>query len=136
MAVNPFEFVNAINSTKENLFKTKGYTKKDYSAFLVNKAFSYYHDTIMIANEANRWLNDCPAETHYLFYLDIVDKGKRFTKWGKEIKDPNVAVIMKHYNYSNEKAREVVKLFSDEEIDKIRKMYYTGGSTENDSDLI
>ena len=34
--VSPFDFVNAINKSKENLFETRNYTESDYNKFIVN----------------------------------------------------------------------------------------------------
>lgn len=128
--VSPFEFVNSINNSKENLFVTKGYTDSDYNKFIVNRNFSYFQDTVHIANVANQWLNSAPAKSHFEFYLHLVDRRKRFSKWARPQVSDDLKMIMKFYNYSNEKAAEVLPLFSTEELEAMRKMYNSIGGKD------
>ena len=44
--MKPFDFINAITTTKEDLFKDP-IANKDYNAFLVNRGLSYFQDTIL-----------------------------------------------------------------------------------------
>jgi len=50
--MSPFDFLNAINLTKENLI-VDDETEKQYNAFMVNRGLSYFQDTALIANEMN-----------------------------------------------------------------------------------
>ena len=125
MAVSPFEFVNAINGNKENLFETKGYADSDYNPFIVNRQFSYFPDTIFIANEANR-LNNTPSRSLFDFYRFMVDPRKRYAKWGKPVKHENIEILMKTYDISLNKALDIVELFSKEELKKLSEICYGG----------
>ena len=127
MAVNPFEFVTAINTSKENLFETKGYTDSDYSSFLVNRALSYYTDTIFFANEANRILNNVPPRSQFDFYRFAITPRKRYSKWAKPPSNETVKLIMTYYNISLEKALSVMDLLSKDDIEKIKTCQETGG---------
>ena len=46
MAKNPFAFVNALSHEKRNIVKEGEAEWRDYSAFLINRAFSYHADTV------------------------------------------------------------------------------------------
>ena len=96
--VSPFDFVNAINKSKENLFETRNYTESDYNKFIVNRAMSQYSDTIFIANEANKILNNIPNKSHFNFYRSIVPSKKRYSKWGKSDISKKVETIMQFYD--------------------------------------
>ena len=50
--MNPFDYLNAINSTKKNIMVDE-VTEKAYSPFLINRGLSYFSDTILFANEMN-----------------------------------------------------------------------------------
>ena len=127
---SPFEFVNAINGSKEDLFTTNGYGEKDYVRFIINRAFSYFPDTVMIANCANEYLNEVPARAHFNFYRAVVPQGRRFSKWAKGEATDTVALIMKHYNYSQQKAEEAERVLSREAIEELKRFYNTGGRSK------
>lgn len=64
---------------------------------------------------------------HYEFLLYAISKGRRFAKWGKPENDDNIKLIMEVYTYSYDKAREVLDLFSDADIERLRSLKDTGG---------
>lgn len=129
--MNPFDFVKSINETKVNLLNEEGVLEKDYNPFLVNKAFSYYQDTIFLANEMNRFLNVLPNRLQYEFYLYVIPKRKRYSKWFKKENEINTQelldLIQKEYGYSRRKAEEVFSLFSEQEYNNLKQKYYEGG---------
>jgi hypothetical protein len=49
---SPFDFLKAINETKENLI-VDDETEKQYSPYMINRGLSYFNDTVLIANEMN-----------------------------------------------------------------------------------
>ena len=51
--MNPFDFLKAINVSKKNLI-VDDITEAEYKPFLVNRALSYFPDTILYANEMNK----------------------------------------------------------------------------------
>jgi hypothetical protein len=75
--MSPFDFINAINFTKENLFNDPQ-AKKDYAAFIVNRGLSYFPDTVMYANEMNRFPST-PEEWQFSYFLNSIAKKKRFS---------------------------------------------------------
>jgi NACalpha-BTF3-like transcription factor len=124
---SPFDFLNAINVTKENLMAEDEFTVKDYSPFMVNRGLSYFPDTILYANEMNRNA-DLDNDIQFSFLLNSVTKRKRFSKWFK--KDPDtddVKLVMEYYGYSNEKALQALQLLSPESLEMIKEKLYKGG---------
>jgi len=61
------------------------------------------------------------------FFINIVKKKKRFSKWVKPGELENLELIKEYYGYSNEKAKSVLSLFDDEQIDELKKRIYKGG---------
>lgn len=126
--MNPFDMVNAINFTKENLFEDPQ-AEKDYSPFLTNRALSYFPDTVFYANEMNR-LSHAPKQWQFEFLLHAVPKRKRFSKWSKKSQlSDDVIAVSKYYKYSMEKAVEAMSLLSDEQITKIKQQMEQGGKS-------
>jgi hypothetical protein len=52
--MTPFDFINAINFTKKDLFSEDPMAKKDYAPFIINRGLGYFPDTVLYANEMNR----------------------------------------------------------------------------------
>ena len=100
---------------------------KAYNGFMVNRGLSYFPDTIMYANEMNRYYN-APVEWQYRFYLHGVKTKKRFSKWAKKdsISD-DVKLISTVYGYSESKALTALSLLTEEQLKEIKALYDTGG---------
>lgn len=125
--MSPFDFLNAINMTKVDLFADEGVRKKDYAAFMVNRGLSYFHDTVLLANEMNRF-PELDEDIQFSFFLNSVTKRKRFSKWHK--KDPDtddVKLVMEYYGYSSEKALEALTLLRPQDLEMIRTKMNKGG---------
>lgn len=123
--MNPFDFVNAICDTKQNLI-IDDISEKLYNPFMVNRSLSYHYDTVLLANEMNqRHFLDKKLQNDFL--INIVRRKKRFAKWIKPISSDDVEVVKFYYGYSNEKARQVMPLLSDDQMGQLRKRMYRGG---------
>jgi len=124
--MSPFDYVNAILQNKKQLIVDE-LTEKDYIPFLVNRSLSYHSDCIMYANEMNR--------RHYLdkklqndFLLNTIRSRKRpFAKWVKSEKSEDIACVKLAYGLSDSKAREALRLLSDEQIQLLKEKTDTGG---------
>ena len=124
--MKPFDFINAITTTKEDLFKDP-IANKDYNAFLVNRGLSYFQDTILWANLMNM-NHHMPNDMQFQFYINIITKKKRFNKWVKKEKDSNSFLLVKeYYGYSDEKTRQALDILSDDQIATIEQKLYKGG---------
>ena len=124
--MGPFEFTKTINDTKHNLMDEALGVEKDYIPFLVNRSLGYFMDTIMYANEMNRF-NSLDYKLQYDFLLNIIRPRKRYSKWLKKSKNDNVDLIKKFYGYSYTKAKDVVDILSEDQIEHIRSKLDTGG---------
>ena len=124
--MGPFEFTKTINDTKHNLMDEDPEVEKDYIPFLVNRSLGYFMDTIMYANEMNQ-KNSLDHKLQYDFLLNIIRPRKRFSKWLKKSKDDNIDLVKKFYGYSYTKAKDVVDILSEDQLEYIRSKLDTGG---------
>ena len=120
--MNPFEIINSISNTKKDILENE----KDYNAFMVNRGLSYFPDTVIYANEMNKF-HHLDSRLQYQFLINTIRKRNRFSKWNKSIESENINAIKKYYNYSNEKARDVLPLLSKENLNTIRGRINYGG---------
>jgi len=124
--MNPFEFVNAINYSKENLI-TDNITEKAYNSYMINRSLSYFPDTVLAANEMNV-NHQLDKKMQFDFLLNIVRKRKRFSKWEKKIDNNNMEIVKEYYGYSDQKALSVLPLLSDEQLKLLKTKIYKGGA--------
>lgn len=125
--MNFFDFLNAINDSKEDLIKKDPLNEKDYVPFMVNRGLSYFADTVMYANEMNTHAA-VPKKWQFDFYLHGVKKKKRFSKWAKkEASTSDVKLLMQEYDYSAKRAHEALSLLNDHQLVELRAKYDTGG---------
>ena len=123
--MNPFEYCNAINYTKKNIM-IDDIAEKAYSSYMINRQLSYFPDTVLAANEMNK-NHHLDNRLQFDFFINIVRKRKRFSKWFKPEHISDLDVVKKYYGYSNEKARQVLTLLSTENIDELKNKVAKGG---------
>lgn len=123
--MNPFDFVNAINYDKQDIM-VDDITEKQYVPFMVNRSLSYFQDTVLMANEMNLNVH-LDNRLQFDFFINIVRKRKRFSKWFKPETQSDVEVVKTYYGYSNEKARQVLSLLTKDQIEVLKKKVNKGG---------
>ena len=126
--MNPFEFVKAINYTKKDIM-VDDLTEGEYKPFLTNRALSYFPDTVLYANEMNQ-CGHLDSRLQFDFFINIIKKRKRFSPWLKANEVENLDVIKEYYGYSDEKAKSVLSLFNNKQIENLKKRIYKGGRTK------
>ena len=125
--MNPFEFLNAINYTKEKLLDSEDEMwEKKYAPFIVNKCLAPFPDTIMLVNEINQ-RHHLDKKLQFDFLLNSIRTRKRFAPWLKEEKIDNLECVKEYYGYSNEKARQVLTILSTEQINELKNKVAKGG---------
>ena len=124
---NPFSYLNAINKNVWYHFKDTVIDNKDYPAFMVNRGLSYFPDTVLYANEMNMNAH-VDGQLQFAFYINIIRKRKRFSKWNKASESDDIKSIKEYYGYSNEKARDVLPLLTNDELKTIKERIYHGGT--------
>ncbi len=125
--LSPFDYLNSINSTKQDLM-VDDITEKAYNPFMVNRGLSYFSDTVLLANEMNRY-HHLDNKLQYHFLINITRKRKRFSKWAKAQSESDTEAVKEYYGYSNEKARQAMTLLSPEQINIIKNKVNKGGRT-------
>lgn len=121
------DWLNSINFTKENLIEEDSTLVKEYPPFIVNKCLSGHLDCVLFANEMNKY-HFLDKDMQYNFYLNILRKRKRFSPWLRKDKVSDLDYVKQYYGYSNEKALQVLKILSHEQIDFIKQRLDTGGT--------
>lgn len=126
---------NNINNSKE-LIDIDEKQEHPYSAWRTNSTLSNFSDAIHYVNEINlnHHLSD-KLQYHYLFYSIRKQKryGKKKTSDDKKIETESkvynelIALIQDHYKYNIEKAKQALKVLSEEQIDIIRNKQEKGG---------
>lgn len=125
---SPFDFINAISYSKKDLIAEDPENLKDYSPWMVNKGFSYFHDTIEYANQMNM-MYELDKDLQHQYLINIIRPRKRFSKWAKGKKDSDLQVIMKYYGYNINKAKETLSILTPTQI-RIIKTKIDEGSNE------
>ena len=124
------EYLNSINFTKQNLMDgdDEMYEKK-YSSFIVNKCLAPHNDCVLLVNEMNKHgstlVND--KKLQYDFLLNTIRTRKRYAPWVKPSKSKNLEYAKEYYGYNNAKAKSVLDILNDEQIEFIKMKLNKGG---------
>lgn len=125
---SPFDFVNDLSYNKNDLIRSsenQEEMEKEYNPYIINKAFSYFIDTVLHANEMNRAVVDKKLQHDYYFYA--ISKKKRFSKWHKPQTDETVKIISEAYNINIQRAKEYLSLMSKDDIVMLKEIINNGG---------
>ena len=123
---NPFDYVNQILYGKKDLIVDEP-TEKAYNPFIINRALSYHFDCILFANEMNR-RHFLDKKMQNSFLINTVRSRKRpFSKWVKSEKSEDLECVKKYFHYSDLKAKEALRLLSEEQIQQLKEQTETGG---------
>lgn len=119
------EIIPSILQTKEYALLTEQ-DEKSYSSFMVNRALSFHRDTVLLANEMNKYTT-LDNKLKYDFLLNIVRASKRpYSKWHKKASNSDLSLIKEYYGYSDAKAEEALKVLSEDQIAELTKQLYKG----------
>ena len=120
------EVIPSIMQTKKSVFHDS-VDYKDYPPFMVNRALSFHQDCLPYAQEMN--LNHfVDKDMQYLYYLNSIRSMKRkFQPWQKSLVDKDLESVKKYFGYSSEKAKEAMRILTDEQIADIKIKTEKGG---------
>lgn len=124
-SISPFDFINAINYSKDDLI-VDDWSEKQYAPYLVNRGLSFGPDTVIAANEMNSRPH-LDKKLQYQFLINSVRPKKRYNKWLKATQIESIEVIKQYYGYSTEKARQVITLFDQSTIKTLKQKLEKGG---------
>ena len=120
------DWLNSINFTKENLIEEDTSAIKDYPPYIINRCLSGHLDSVMFANEMNKFPN-LDKDLQYNFFLNTLRKKKRFSPWLRKEKVTDLEIIKQYYGYSNEKALNALKILTPDQINFIKQRLDIGG---------
>ena len=120
------DYLNSINFNKNYLMEEDPLWEKNYPEYIVNRCMSQHLDTIMFANEMNV-CSHLDKKLQYDFFINTVRPRKRFSPWGKKQKVDDLELVKQYYGYSNEKAKQALRILTPTQIDFIRSKLNTGG---------
>jgi hypothetical protein len=120
------EIIPSILETKKNVIKDD-LDLKDYKPFMVNRALSYHMDCVLYANEMNmHGLLD--SDMQYQYLLNTIRPIKRkFQPWQKSTVDKDIDCVKTYYGYSDNKAKDALRILTDEQIAEIKRKTDKGG---------
>jgi hypothetical protein len=121
------DWLNSLNFTKENLISDEPYLALEYPPYIINRCMSGQMDSVMYAQEMNKY-HFLDKDLQYNFYLNTLRKRKRFSPWIRKDKVSDLDYVKRYYGYSNEKASQVMKILTPEQITYIKQRLETGGS--------
>ena len=94
------DYLNSINYTKDYLMEEDPDWEKNYPTYVINKCMSHHMDTIVFANEMNRYPN-LDKRLQYDFYIHTVRPKRRFSPWAKKQQVKDLDLVKKYfYNHS------------------------------------
>ena len=120
------DWLKSINETKTNLIDDEPQIESKYPSYIVNRCMSGQIDTLMYANEMNI-SNQLDNKLQYDFLLYTLRKKKRFSPWMRKDELSNLSIVKEYYGYSDEKARQVLPLLTEDQLKIITRRLNTGG---------
>lgn len=128
---NPFDYVNSIMSTKDNMMRgseNDTLAESGYNPWLTNTALSYHEDTVLIANLVNA-NHHLPKRAQYELLINTVRSKKRqFRKWAKPAADEDLDVVCETYACNRRVGQEYLTLLSREQIESLKEQRRKGGT--------
>jgi hypothetical protein len=120
------EIIPSILQTKKDVLDEE----KDYKPYLVNRSLSYHIDCILYANEMNMKSN-LSGKLQYQYFLNSIRPMKRkFQPWQKQEVVKNLECVKEYFGYSSEKAKDALRILTDEQIALIKEKLDKGGVTK------
>jgi hypothetical protein len=120
------EIVPSILQTKKSVIKDD-IDLKDYKPFMVNRALSYHMDCVLYANEMNVHCQVDP-DMQYQYLLNTIRPMKRkFAPWQKAQVEKDIECVKEYFGYSDQKAKDALRILTDEQIAEIKIRTEKGG---------
>lgn len=129
MALGIFDYIRVISSKSGAMPRDSlDEFNSVYVQHVVNLAFCRYIDTIMIV-EKLCLMRKLTNLQHFDYLYNSIPKGIRNAKWNKK-EEPQIdlEVISAVYNYSINKSKDVVNLFSTTDLELLKTKLIKGGS--------
>jgi hypothetical protein len=126
-----FTIVRAISKGKPNYFadnQMQTMAEKEYSAFLINKALSFFVDTVLYANEMNQRGHLENRLQHDYLINTVRPMYRQPERWPKPQKDDDIKAVMEYYSCNYNRAKEYVMVLSEDHLSEIHERTKKGGA--------
>lgn len=120
---NIWDYVN-------NITEKKGIMEIDdsiYNSYMINKALSFFPDTILLVNEIN--LSNITNQMNYDFLYNIISKKRRFSKWHKQdqVLQNKLDLIIEYFSCNMTRAKEYLEILTDNDLSIMKDKMQKGG---------
>ena len=126
---NPFDYVNSISTNKKHMMRDTEndvLAEKDYKPWVVNKALSYFVDTLLFANDMNMY-HELDHRPQYEYLLNGIRRGKRWSKWAESKKSDDLEAVIRTYNCNPNVAQGYLEMLTEDQLKQIKVTRDTGG---------
>ena len=127
--ITPWTYVDSISKNKRYIPITED-TEKAYDAYVINKALSFFPDTLAYANEMNTFYS-LPKRLQYDYLINSIRSQGRYAKWVKKDKDStfnkDIATVQEYYKCSESKARSALSILTKQQLAIIKQKLEKGG---------
>ena len=126
--MNIFDFFTAIN-LKEDLLKVDPQSITFYNSTMINQLLSQYADALLHVNEMN-YRPSCDEKLQYDYLFHSLRQGDRNIQTSRLLQSfnqNNLELVKQYYNYNTDKAKAVLEILTDEELEHIRQSFFKGG---------
>jgi len=115
---SPFVYMNYISK------KSYPNNLDGYNPFLTNLGFSQSQETVLYANEMNKY-SELPEQAQFDFYYYSLPKKNYFAKWAKKMKTEDTQMIMEYFKVSYKVAKQYEKILQPKQMKQIKVWYET-----------
>ena len=116
------DYLHAINKSKTDLMETDDESvEKEYVPFLINRCLSNFPDTIFQTNEMN-FHHGVEKRLQFDFLRQSIRPRKRYSQWMKSSKLEYLDDVKVYYGYSNQKAKDALRILNKEQLEHIRNV--------------
>jgi hypothetical protein len=126
MKVELKDYLYSINQSKKNIMDDPD-AIKSYPPFIVNKCLAYHTDSILYANEMNRY-PELDKKMQYDFYINSLKPRKRFSPWVKKQTLEHLELVKEYYGFNHAKSLEALRILTTEQLDLIKQALNKGGT--------
>lgn len=121
----PFDWKNIIDQKLP--YEWGQDTEKEYIPYIINRALSMSLQSVLFANEINKY-GSLDKRMQFDFYYHAIPKGKRYDKWHKkEDVSSDVKLVQDYYNINISEAMRTISLLSHEQLNELRLITNKGG---------
>ena len=123
------DYLYSINQSKKNILDGDADAERGYPPYIINRCLSSFTDTILFANEMNKYPN-LPKKMQYDFFINSVKPRKRFSPWARKDSIDYLDIVKEYYGYNDDKALQALRILTKNQLDEIKKALSKGGKHE------